>query len=48
MRPEMLMAEPLPIIEDWCEDREIPMRQAEEKEYRKHPLGEWRTEWVDE
>lgn len=48
MRPEMLKAEPLPAVEDWCEDREIPMRQAEGHEYMKHPLGERRTEWVDE
>lgn len=48
MRPEMLMAEPLPAIEDWCEDRKIPMRQVEENEYSKHPLGERRIEWVDE
>lgn len=48
MRPEMLMAEPLPTIEDWCEDRKIPLRKAEKNEYRKPPLGEWRSEWVDE
>lgn len=47
MRPEMLKAEPLPAVEDWCEDREISMRQAEEHEYMKHPLGERRIEWVD-
>jgi hypothetical protein len=48
MRPEMLKAEPLPAIEDWCENREVAMRQAKEAEYRSHPLGERRTEWVDE
>jgi hypothetical protein len=47
MRPEMLMAEPLPAIEDWCEDREVPMHQVDEHEYTNHPLGERRTEWVD-
>lgn len=52
MRPEMLKADPLAAVEDWCEDRfddrELPMRQAGENEYRKHPLGRRRTEWVDE
>ncbi len=47
MRPEMLMAEPFHAIEDWCEDREIPKHQVDEREYGNHPLGEWRTEWVD-
>jgi hypothetical protein len=48
MRPEMLNAEPLPAIEDWCEDREIPKHQVEESGFGNHPLGEWRTEWVDQ
>lgn len=48
MRPEMLKAQPLPAIEDWCEDREIAKHQVNEQEHGRHPLGEWRTEWVDE
>jgi len=48
LRPKMLNAEPLPAIEDWCEDLEIPKRQVDESEYDKYPLGERRTEWVDE
>lgn len=48
MRPEMLKAEPLPAIEDWCEDREIPKHQIQVHDRGNHPLGEWRTEWVDE
>ncbi|TAN85940.1 MAG: hypothetical protein EPN14_00715 [Gallionella sp.] len=48
MRPEMLKAEPLPAIDDWCEGREVSMRQAKEDEYRSHLLGERRTEWVNE
>lgn len=48
MRPEMLKAEPLPSADDWCEDRELALREATEREYRTHPLGERRVEWVDE
>ncbi len=48
MRPEMLAAAPLPAIEDWCEDRELTLREASEDEYYSHPLGERQTEWVDE
>lgn len=48
MRPEMLKAEPLTAIEDWCEDRELSMRQVEFDEYHSHPLGERRIEWVAE
>jgi len=48
MRPEMLNADPLPTIEDWCEGLEIPKHQVEERGHGSHPLGEWRTEWVDE
>lgn len=46
MRPEMLTAEPLPAIEDWCEDKEVPMRQVSEEEYSRSKLGEirWREE----
>lgn len=45
MRPEMLKAEPLPAIEDWCEDRDVPMRQVSEDEYFRSRHGEIR--WVD-
>jgi predicted DNA-binding protein len=45
MRPEMLKAEPLPAIEDWCEDREVPMRQVGEEEYFRSRHGEIR--WTD-
>lgn len=48
MRPEMLKAEPLPAIEDWCEDRELQMREATEEEFHTMPLSERRVEWVAE
>jgi len=48
MRPEMLQAEPLQAIEDWCEDKQMEYRSATYEEYRKYPLGEMKTEWVDE
>lgn len=41
----MLRAEPLPAIEDWCEDREVPMRQVGEEEYFRSRHGEIR--WTD-
>lgn len=48
LRPKMLNAEPLPAVEDWCDGREIPKHQVIEHGCGSHPLGEWRTEWVDE
>lgn len=47
-RPQMLEAAPLSSAEDWCEDREVPMRPATVEEYRAHPDGEHTEEWVDE
>lgn len=49
-RPEMLTAEPLPSVEDWCEGRDIPLRQVDEAEYFHWQWGEGKrcTEWVDE
>lgn len=49
-RPEMLTAEPLPSVEDWCEGRDIPLRQVDEAEYLHWQWGEGKrcTKWVDE
>lgn len=47
-RPQLLEAVPLPSLEDWCEDREVPMRQATQEECWAHPEGLHREEWVDE
>lgn len=47
-RPQMLEAAPLPSVEDWCEDREVPMRQATVEEFCDHPEGERTEEWIDE
>lgn len=46
-RPEMMSAAPLPSAEDWCEDRDVPMRQVDAKQYYRVPDGKVRTEWVD-
>lgn len=46
-RPEMMSAAPLPSAEDWCEDRDVPMRQVDAKEYFRVKEGEAHTEWVD-
>lgn len=47
-RPQMLEAAPLPSVEDWCGDREVPMRLATKEEFWAHPDGEHTVEWVDE
>lgn len=48
-RPRMLEAAPLPsAAEDWCEDLEVPMRQATSEEYWAHPEGNLTVEWIDE
>ncbi|MGY6217390.1 hypothetical protein ACW73L_19725 [Methylolobus aquaticus] len=46
-RPEMLTAAPLSSAEDWCEDREVPMRQVEVEEYGRNQEGTVLTEWID-
>ena len=46
--PRMLEAAPLPSAEDWCEDLEVPMRQATSEEYWAHPEGNLTVEWIDE
>lgn len=46
-RPEMMSASPLTSAEDWAEDREVPLRQVDEKEYQRLMVGERRSEWVD-
>lgn len=48
MRPEMLKAEPLQAIDDWCDDKDIEFRPATIDEYMQHPLGKMETEWVAE
>lgn len=47
-RPEMMAADPLPSAEEWCEGREVPMRQVELEEYYRWDGGKQRTEWVEE
>lgn len=47
-RPEMLEAAPLASAEDWCENRDVPMRPTTIDEYRAHPEGKHTVDWVDE
>lgn len=47
-RPQMLEAAPLSSADDWCDDREVPMREVTKQEYRGHPEGRHSTEWIDE
>jgi hypothetical protein len=47
-RPQMLEAAPLPSVDDWCEDREVPMRLTTEEEFRAHPDGKHIVNWVDD
>lgn len=47
-RPQMLEATPLPSAEDWCENREVPMREATIQEYLIYPEGERSVDWVDD
>lgn len=47
-RPEMLEAVPLPAAEDWCDDKEVALRQATEDEYLLYADGKCEEgEWVD-
>lgn len=47
-RPEMLVAAPLPSADDWCEDKEVPWIEVDEKTYWKSPEGRQEVEWEDE
>ena len=46
LRPEMLQAMPLPSAQDWCDDKEVPMRQlgADEKVVHKEMVVD--EQWV--
>ena len=36
-RPTMLTAVPLPAAEDWCNDKEVPLREVSWEEFRSNP-----------
>ena len=47
MRPAMLTALPTAAADDWCEDRDVPWRQVDQQEYRRHREGRMETHWRD-
>lgn len=47
-RPEMLTATPQPAADDWCEDKEVPMRKLDDSEVEKQGYVETVSEWVDD
>jgi hypothetical protein len=46
-RPEMLRAVPLPAANDWCEDKEVAMREVSQNESARHIDVEMESEWID-
>lgn len=47
-RPDMLTAAPLASADEWCEGKDVPMRQVSAKEFWEYGEGEVRTEQVEE
>jgi hypothetical protein len=46
LRPEMLQAMPLPAAQDWCDDKEVPMRQLGPEERAVHEEMVVDAQWV--
>jgi hypothetical protein len=46
-RPEMLGSTPLPAADDWCDGKEVPMRQLSPDEIVPHEEVNTVSEWVD-
>ena len=46
LRPEMLQAMPLPAAQDWCDDKEVPMRQLGPDEKVVHEEMVVDAQWV--
>ncbi len=47
-RPEMLISIPLPAADDWCNDKEVAMREVSEDEATNNMERKTVAEWVDE
>jgi hypothetical protein len=47
-RPEMLKSLPLPAADDWCNDKEVAMREVDAVEARHNMESKTVGEWVDE
>lgn len=48
IRPEMLKSVPLPAADDWCNDKEVAMRQVDKDEETNNMERKTVGEWVDE
>lgn len=46
-RKEMMDAVALPSADDWCANKEVPMRQVEQAQWAKVAEGEVRTAWTE-
>ena len=46
LRPEMLQAMPSPAAQDWCDDKEVPMRQLGPEERAVHEEMVVDAQWV--
>lgn len=46
-RPEMLTANPLPAANDWCEGKDVPLRQLSDGEKVLHDEVKTVSEWID-